>query len=123
MINEYTKRFRAKGKDINTVEATIYYKLGGHNMWSGRNEDRGYYFSITPCEINHGIKTIRVGANGYCGIKHLVVPCQRQSKRRYEEAKSAIDRLIAENLAKWCMENDIELGELYEENERERRVA
>ncbi len=58
-----------------------YYNKGGHNYFSGVNEDRGYYIMITPVivEDRGGYMTVKVGA--YSGFKMLVQTTGRKNAK------------------------------------------
>jgi hypothetical protein len=52
-------------------------------------------------------------------VKKCVLPCGRQSAKRFEEAKGMLDALIDEHMAAFCEENALTLmGMEYEESER-----
>lgn len=52
-------------------------------------------------------------------MKECVLPCNRQSKKRFEEAKGMLDGLIDEHMERFCAENALTLiGTEYEEEER-----
>ncbi len=117
MINEYTRKFMAEGHDVNVVECSIYYSKGGMNYFTGRDEGRGYYFSISPFYDRGNCRQYR----GFSGAKTLVLPCDRQSKGRYQKAKSMMDDLVAAYLDGFCGDRGIRLlSHEYEASERER---
>lgn len=119
MLNEYTRTYKAEGKGVNRLDVSITYALGGINYFTYKNEPRGYYFSIQPWESDGVWRKF----TAFSGVKMCALPCNRQSKKRYEEAKGMIDDLAAEYLAEFCEKNGIELlGNEYTENERERKV-
>lgn len=121
MINSYTRSYKAEGPKVNTIECEVYYSKGGMNYFTGRNEPRGYYFSIQPLLIeDNGSWTAR-SFSAFSGAKDIVLPCQRQSKKRYEEAKAMMDDLIERYLATFCENNGITItSNEYDESERER---
>lgn len=117
MINTITRTYKAKGHNVNVVEASIYYRKGGMNWMTGQNEERGYVFSISPYEVSGCWRTYR----GFSGAKTLVLPCERQSKKRYEQAKAMMDDLVNMYLDTFCEDRGIELlGYDYEQEESER---
>jgi len=123
MINSYTRTYKAEGPRVNVIECEIYYSKGGINYFTYRDEPRGYYFSIQPYFIeDHGYCTSR-SFSAFSGAKDIVLPCQRQSKKRYEEAKSMMDDLVERYLATFCASHGLTLlGDDYEESERDRNV-
>ena len=117
MINEYNRKFRAEGHDVNVVECSIYYSKGGMNYFTGRDEPRGSYFSIRPFYETDTYRQY----HGFSGGKVLVLPCGRQSKNRYLEAKRMMDALVTTYLEGFCAERNITLlSDEYVASERER---
>lgn len=110
MLNTYKRYYKAEGNEINRVEVSIYYSKGGMNYWTYRVEPRGYYFSIGADKrtVRNGIETIQFSfEQAMKGIKDCILPCERQSKKRYESAKSQIDMLTDRFLMDWCARNGI----------------
>lgn len=110
MLNTYKRYYKAEGNEINRVEVSIYYSKGGMNYWTYRVEPRGYYFSIGADKrtVRNGIETIQFSfGQAMKGIKDCILPCERQSKKRYESAKSQIDVLTDRFLMDWCARNGI----------------
>ena len=86
-MNRYIRTYEIKEKpsgDKNThLKCEVYYKLGGMNYFSYENEPRGYYMSVTPCEIRDGLISFRA----FSGYKKVIKTVNRQSKKGFEEAK------------------------------------
>ena len=129
MLNCYTRTYKAAGNGdasyVNRVEVEVYYAKGGINYFTYKNEPRGYYFSISGHKlVDHGNGLLSrefIIGKGAQGQKWCILPCERQSKKRYEEAKAQIDELIDRFLGRWLEENDIILESLeYEVEERDR---
>lgn len=125
MLNEYKRIYKASGNGINTVEVTIDYRKGGMNYWYGNNEPRGYYFSVQgyKVEVSGGFISRSFGiGRGPQGEKACILPCERQSKKRYETAKAMMDDLVAEHLADWCERNGVTIEDNeFKVTESERR--
>lgn len=123
MLNDITRTYKAEGHDINVVEVSIYYSKGGMNYFTYRNEPRGYYFSIQPyldSDLGNGVTGRMFRA--FSGMKDCVLPCERQSKKRYETAKAMMDDLVNEYLDSWCKGNNVTLlSDEYEVKECERK--
>jgi len=120
MLNEYTRTYKVEGKGVNRLDVSIAYALGGINYFTYKDEPRGYYFSIQPWESDGMWRKF----TAFSGVKMCVLPCGRQSKKRFEEAKGMFGELIAEHMAAFCEENGIELlGDEYTESERERKFS
>ena len=120
MINTLTRTYEATGKGINKVDVEIRYELGGMNWWTGRPSPRGYYFSYQPYELGEHFRTYTVGRNGHNGVKMCVLPCERQSKKRFEKAAAMMQQLVDEYLPGWLAEDGVTIGDEYTETTRER---
>jgi len=115
MAKSYTRTYKVEGKGVNRLDASITYALGGMNYFTYRDEPRGYYFSLQPWESDGVWRKFAA----FSGVKKCVLPCGRQSAKRFEEAKGMLDALIDEHMAAFCEENALTLmGMEYEESER-----
>ena len=124
MINTITRTYDVVGNGVNKLDVEIRYEKGGFNCWYYEQQARGYYFSLSPYElVDHGSyysKTITV-TGGSHGAKTCILPCERQSKKRFEQAASMMDDLIERYMATWLGDNGIELvSNEYTESTRER---
>lgn len=118
MLNDITRTYKAEGHDINVVEVSIHYRKGGMNYFTYRNEPRGYYFSIQPFFDSGNTRMFKA----FSGVKDCILPCERQSKKRYETAKAMMDDLVNEYLDSWCKGNNVTLlSDEYEVKECERK--
>ncbi len=105
-----TRSYKAEGESVNTVECEVFYTKGGINYFNYQNEPRGYYFSITACKITdvgNGLVCREFGM--FSGEKTLVLPCQRQSKTRFESACSMMDELVERYLEDFCERKGIKI--------------
>lgn len=99
MINEMKRVYKASvTKDstwkFNELEVSIFYERG-----SGYGGN-GYVFRIIPRRRDaHGYEYV-YGWGWTGGYRVMVVPCTRQSKKRYEEAVSYMDALENEFIPK-----------------------
>lgn len=104
-------------RDANTLRVEVYYNKGGMNWATMCDEGRGYYFSMTPVRIeDHGnYKTESFAV--LSGRKKLILPVNRQSQKRFEQAKAMTDDLMDEYCAAFLADNGLELpdGADYEE--------
>lgn len=105
MVNCIRRTYKAEGDGCNVVECSVYYSKGGVNWATGREEARGYYFSMQPFEI----KGISRSFRAFSGAKTLVLPCGRQSKKGYATAKAKLDELVAEYLDGFAEANGIKV--------------
>lgn len=116
MAKRYIRKFHIEGKNVNTLEADIYYSLGGYNYFTYKAEPRGYWFSLQPFEDGNGVRCF----TAFSGVKTCVLPCDRQSKKRYEQAKGMMDELLELHLADFMESNGFTMldGGAYTESER-----
>lgn len=82
----YEQYFELTNGDTNAIRVSVYYNLGGYNMFTYKPEKRGYYLSITPCNLTRksGYNTIETSA--FSGFKMLIKELKRDSNKAYEEA-------------------------------------
>ena len=93
-----------KDQRCNRLRLTIYYSKGGINYCTYKNEERGYYFSLTPEYATTHCGTECVMCVPMNGFKELVLPVNRQSKKQYEKAKSMMDKIIEGWVKPWVAE-------------------
>lgn len=79
------------------LKIQLYYNKGGENSIYNKNEQRGYYLSVTPLEIEK-IDNLMIERYWlYSGIKKLIMPVNRQSEKSYlnacELAKNELENL------------------------------
>ena len=102
---------------MNTLRVEVYYDKGGVNWATYREEERVYYFSMTPVRIEDhgGYKSEEFAA--FSGRKKLILPVNRQSQKRFEQAKAMTDDLMDEYCPAFLERNGLELpdGADYEE--------
>lgn len=74
------------GTDTNYMKAYLYYSLGGCNMFTYKNEPRGYYVSIGPVKrwVSDGVQMESFTA--FTGYKWLAKEVTRQSKAAEKSA-------------------------------------
>ena len=124
MFNNCKRTYKAEGNGINTVEVTVDYTKGGINYFYGNEYPRGYYFNISGYQVeDHGwytTKSFTMGS-GPKTFSDCILPCERQSKKRYETAKGMMDDLVDRYLAEWCERNDVTITDYdYEQTESQR---
>lgn len=75
-------------KDIPTenenefIEVSMYYSLGGYNVWTGDNDRRGYWLSVSKVEKGDGW----VKQALFEGRKMFLKEVKRKSKKAEKEA-------------------------------------
>lgn len=89
---------------ITHIKLEVFYSLGGMNVFTYRNEERGYYISATPVERTDRYEM----TTAFSGIKKCILPCARKSAKRAAEAeKSDFKEILSYILTK----NNLELAE------------
>ena len=91
-------RFPAVGKEINFIECSLHYDLGGINYFTYEQEKRGYYVSVSPIMV----KDRMISYVAFSGVKYCAVPCNRKCKSKeqtaremfMETAKVLLDKVI-----------------------------
>lgn len=107
-----TKKYiEATGKDCNRLEISLDYSLGGYNYWNGNNDGRGYYLYVSPVTITsreyNGRPYETVSQILGQGIKKLVKPVQRKSKKAEAEAIELAKQSEAELINYVCNKYNI----------------
>lgn len=82
--------------NVTHLKAEIYYNLGGMNYFTSRTEARGYYMSISPVKRENRGGCVMESYTAFTGLKQLVVPVQRKSKKKMEEAVAYFEEHIKE---------------------------
>lgn len=83
------------------LKTEVYYSLGGVNYFTYKNEPRGYYVSVSPVtrEAKNGVSMESYAA--FSGVKKLIVPATRQTKKKEQEAKEYFDRNVDSLVREW----------------------
>ncbi len=91
--------------NANKLEIEVYYSLGGMNYFTGSNEQRGYYLSVTPVKREREWVT----TTAFTGIKALLLPVTRKSDKAYEQACELAKSKEQELIDYVCAKNGIKL--------------
>jgi len=91
-------------KEYEKVEGTnyelkiqVYYNKGGMNYFSAKPEQRGYYASVSPVQVERRGDGIMVESySAFSGVKMLVLPVQRQSPKAEAEARKKAMEVLPE---------------------------
>lgn len=89
------------------LKIETYYSLGGYNYFTYKQEQRGYYLSVVPVERGNGME----GFIAFSGVKQLVKPVSRKSKKAEEEAEKLTDEYLEIMINHVLAENNLELEE------------
>lgn len=90
-------------RDANTLEIEVYYSLGGMNYFTGRNEPRGYYLSVTPAMRSEHC----ISYTSFTGTKILLKEVKRQSAKAEAEAEEIAKGKAADLIVYVCNRNGI----------------
>jgi len=84
----------------NTLRVELYYAKGGMNYFTGDNERRGLYLSVSPLEI----KPQSIGYVGFTGVKKCVKEMARFNQKQLDtfvvdeaDMNFLIDHVIEKN--------------------------
>ena len=95
--------------NINHIKLEVYYSLGGMNYFTYRNEDRGYYVSVTPVErVNHGdyfTESVLLGS----GVKKLIKPVYRKSDKAADDAVTVSKNYWHDLIMYVCDDDNLEV--------------
>jgi hypothetical protein len=95
------------------IKIQLYYHKGGMNYFASKNEERGYYLSVTPVERYEetidGKVFIFENYKAYSGNKTLLLETKRISNKGIEDAKIIADKKQNELVEHVCTKNNLEL--------------
>ena len=108
-----TQKYIEANGDCNKLEITLDYSLGGYNYWNGNIDGRGYYLYVQPVYVNentyNGQTYTSVQSILGQGIKKLVKPVQRKSKKAEAEAIELAKQSEAELIEYVCNKYNVTL--------------
>lgn len=81
---------------VTHLKAEIYYSLGGINYFTYKNEPRGYYMSISPVQRETRDYGTMESYTAFSGLKQCVLPVQRKSQKKLEEAITYFEENVFE---------------------------
>lgn len=93
-IRQYYIPVWDNGSGVTDIEVSLYYSKGGLNVFTYKEEQRGYYISCIPVERKRGMKSFVA----FSGFKKCLVPCARKSKAKVGEAFKAFDEWNGEKI-------------------------
>lgn len=92
MMKKYLELERNNSATHMKVE--LYYSLGGYNYFTGRQEERGYYLSVSPVKREQRGGCMLESYAAFSGLKFLMNPVKRRSAKQEAEA----ERIAAERM-------------------------
>lgn len=101
--------------EVTHIKIEVYYSKGGMNYFTGTNEARGIYLSVTPVgRTLHEGKYWSESYKGFSGIKKHLVDMARYSEKKCDSF--VIDTEIKEHLIKYVLgKNKLELNLVIQE--------
>ena len=94
------------------LKVDMSYSLGGMNLFTYKNERRGYYLYVTPVERRScGDGVMMEGFVAFSGTKLLLKEVTRKSAKAEQEAKRMVDQYLPELMNAVLKENRLELEE------------
>lgn len=108
----YEKYYALTKGNTNAVNVTVYYHLGGYNMFTYEPIKRGYYISITPCNKvkRDGYSTIETAA--FSGYKTLIKELKRDSQKAFDEAVKYAEENAKQLFKTWFPDLETEWKEI-----------
>lgn len=94
------------------LKAEVYYNKGGHNVFNGKQEKRGYYISVSPVKRERGCESY----TAWTGLKQCVIEVKRASSKKANEADEYFETHIEDFIKAHFSSFDMEM-----ENYIERR--
>ena len=92
-------------KDLNALRVEVYYNKGGYNLWTYKEEKRGYYASVMPVCRNGFMESYTC----FTGVKQLIKEVNRKSEKAYNDAINAAGDVIEKLIDYVCTEYNIEV--------------
>lgn len=82
----YERYYSLTKGNTNAIHVSVYYDLGGYNMFSYEPKKRGYYLSIGPCNVNRKDTYSSIETMAFSGYKMLIKELKRDSQKAFDEA-------------------------------------
>lgn len=99
-----------KKGDVTHLRVEVYYSLGGYNLFTYKQEPRGYYLSVSPVGRSERGGVVMESYQAFSGTKQLILPVNRQSGKRMEEALRLAEELKETLIAHVLQDNDLRLA-------------
>ena len=74
-------------KNFNRINVKITYSKGGLNLWTGKQEKRGYWLYIIPCIVEKNLTITKA----FSGNKVLLEQAKRFSRKKLDKIISSFD--------------------------------
>lgn len=100
-----------KKGDVTHLRVEVYYSLGGYNLFTYKQEPRGYYLSVSPVGRSERGSVVMESYRAFSGTKQLILPVNRKSPKRYETALQLAQESRRKLIDIVCQEQGLELME------------
>lgn len=92
------------------LKIELYYNLGGYNYFTYKQENRGYYLSVSPVSRSDRGGVTMESYTAFTGIKQCIKTVARKSAKAEREAEAAAAQ-IENTLVSWvCEQHGLELA-------------
>lgn len=95
IITKEYKALKPNGNKFTDIKCELYYDLGGMNLFTYKEEPRGYYVSVTPVQREKRDGYTTETYTSFTGYKDCIHIVKRKSKKAEEIAKKAAEYRIA----------------------------
>lgn len=85
----------------------VYYHLGGCNVFTYQNEQRGYYLSVTPVTLENKYGCNMISMSAFTGIKKCVKAVTRKSAKAAAQAAENAQNYIHDLVIYVCNQNGL----------------
>lgn len=86
----------------NTLEISIYYSKGGMNYFTGKDESRGIYISVSPYNIeSYNNNLITKSFTAFSGVKKLLKEIKRFNQKEFDNF--VVDNNIIDDLINYTV--------------------
>jgi len=89
-------------KDFNRIDVEITYSKGGFNLYTNKQEKRGYWLYIIPCIVEKNWTITKA----FSGNKVLLEPAKRLSRKKLDKIISSFDMQKHIDLLNYILEHN-----------------
>ena len=89
------------------LKVELYYSLGGLNVFTYKDEPRGYYLSVSPVARKGNWETFAA----FTGLKQCILPVKRQTPKKAQEALSKMNDYLQPLIDKVLRDTGLQLKE------------
>lgn len=105
ITTKYIKIIENKTDHNNHLKISLYYDLGGYNMFTHKEKPRGYYISVTPVERSERNGVNLESVTAFTGYYEILKTCNRKSKKAEAAAQALAATLENKIITYICNKN------------------